>query len=108
MDDFLNISKRKLVIFLIVFFLIIVYLPTIKCFKEHPVGTDFCKLYNLCEVERYYSLGSATVHYNKLIDTCDAFNLPFSYVLFLDLIAVAAAYLISCVIEALYKKYRDK
>ncbi|OGJ21231.1 hypothetical protein A3K73_02325 [Candidatus Pacearchaeota archaeon RBG_13_36_9] len=108
MNNFLKISKRKIVIFLIVFFLISIYLPTIKCFEEYSVSPGFCKLYGLCEVERYYSLWSATINYNKLIGMCDAFNYPLSYVLLLDLVSIVSAYLISCVIESFYKKYRDK
>lgn len=108
MNDFLKISKSKIILFLIIFFLIIVYLPTIKCFKEHTVKHDFCDIYGLCEVERYYSLWSATIHHNKLMDMCDAFNYPLSYIVFIDLIAVASAYLMSCLIDLLYKRYREK
>ena len=57
-------SKRKLDIFVILFFLSYVFLPVVKCIDDHAAAEKFCQQYGICEVDYYFSLATLILHYD--------------------------------------------
>jgi hypothetical protein len=103
LKSFFKPSKRKIIIFLVFFFLIFMYLPLAKCVDSHDTKESMCTKYEICTVDVYYSMFSIIAN----DELCEETKLTFMGIFILPLIILIFSYSIACITDLLYTKYRD-
>ena len=107
---FFRISKRKLLIFIVMFYVFFFYLPLVKCIDSVAVKEKFCKIYGLCETDFYFSVFGIMSSYNPQAGRflCPSKNLTIFAVILLVVLVVAMAYFLTCFVDVMYRRFRDK
>ena len=100
----IDFSKRRIILFAILFSFVFIFLPILNCIPNHDVKEKFCDTYGLCTVDIYYSVFAVILEPNL----CPNKGITLiTSVLFTTLIIVGT-YLLALIIDLLYIKYRDK
>jgi hypothetical protein len=105
--NLLRPSKRKVLVFLLLFFCVVFYLPTVRCLEEQDVKEKICTKYQKCSTDIYFTLAKVLSSYEQ-----DTFNCPLKAIglgtaILLLLIAAASTYLIAGLADAYYARFRD-
>ncbi|MBW2990793.1 hypothetical protein KY348_03745 [Candidatus Woesearchaeota archaeon] len=108
--SFFKFSKRKLLIFIILFYVLFFYLPVIKCIPDHDVKEKFCEKYGLCKVDIYSSISTVISGYDAETNTflCPATRITSVKMILLILIFMLGTYIITCILDYYYARFRDK
>lgn len=108
--NFFKVTKRKIIVFIILFYFLFFYLPVIKCIPDHDVKEDFCETYGLCKVDVYSSASTMLSEYDSETNSflCPATRINILMMLLLTLAFIIGTYLITCVLDFYYAKFRDK
>jgi hypothetical protein len=93
---------RKALIFVVVFFVLVIYLPVFKCLENYQVKEKFCHQYDMCEVDIYYSVSSIIMDSS----VCPG-NPPPVKIIGAGLLLAMISILAATAIDYLYAKYRD-
>lgn len=108
--SFFRFSKRKVLIFIIVFYVLYFYLPVVKCIDNQDVKEKFCQKYNLCKVDIYFSLSTVISDYDSETGSflCPASRISVFSMILLSMLFLIGSYLITCVFDYYYVRFRDK
>ena len=111
---FFKPTKRKALVFLIIFCFSYFYVPAIRCMEDQDVSKKVCSAYNhseeYCKTDLYFSLSTIGLSYNPEDQGffCPAKSISMLSMISLTIIFLAAAYIITCILDYYYAKFRDK
>jgi len=100
-------TKRKLLVFAILFFTLFFYVPVIKCLENTDAKDRVCELYGACETDYYYPLSGIIGLRKNLDGLCPAASLNGFMLISMTGGAIGVSYLLACLLDKYYEKYRN-
>ena len=98
---FFKPSKRKIVMFLVIFLVLFFYFPVVKCINGHKVKSSFCKKFDICTIDFYVPIPGALSDHG---DSCPANRISNSGLILITAIFLIMSYLVSCLFDHYLKK----
>jgi hypothetical protein len=100
-------GKGTIVVFLIIAFFLIFFLPVVNCKESHKASKKICTLYSICYTDFYYPVAGLLLMWGTWESTCPDGNVgPLLVVTYLALLIILSA-LIAYLLNYYYRKYRD-
>lgn len=99
--------KRKLLIFAVITFVLVSYMPLIKCEQDALAKEKICKLYGECQTDYYNSVTGLIGMWGKWDTYCPASRINSVIVLAMAALILVISFSLAHIIDMLYSKYRD-
>jgi hypothetical protein len=112
-NNFFKPTKRKALVFLIIFCFSYFYVPTIKCLENQDVSKKVCAAYNhsrdYCKTDLYFSLSTISLSYSPENKSffCPSRSMSVLDMALLTIIFMAGAYITTCMLDYYYARFRD-
>jgi hypothetical protein len=95
-------TKRKMIAWSIVSIFLLFYVPTVRCIDGIKTGASTCNDLGLCDTDYYYSVGNLL-----LGQPCTSISVNIPMLLLLTALLLSVTYVIICVADSYYSRYRD-
>ncbi len=106
-ESFFRPSKKKVLVFLILFYFAFMFFPLIKCIDSENVKQNFCEAYHECKVDVYFPLANIVSSYEDGHFFCPATRISLLGGTAIVAFIIAFTYAIACLLNYYYRKYRD-
>jgi disulfide bond formation protein DsbB len=103
----LSPSRRKVFLFILLFFCVVFYLPTVKCLEDVEVKEKMCEQYQRCSTDMYFTLAKILTDYDRGSFNCPHQDVGIGQAMAMLLLAAAGTYVLAAVADAYYARFRD-